>query len=295
MADFVSRRGCLLSAIALAATPLLPAAESNEPHSNPWHSDYFAAREVAETERKSLLIHFSSDSPGKNELALGELLASESFIQSLGQYVCLRLPLAAEIEKEGKQQRLLKHSAFAEMQNSPGLAILDFSNRESASFATLVTAYPLRAERKLDEAGLRVLLDLPPGSLTQRTMVFAVRTHCDSPRSTSGQWSNTLANFATSHSAHQARIRLQGHHNWSTRFYQINAKLLGGLLAQEVCAESWPGQSLVDAAIECVHSWRQSPGHWSAVSKSQPLYAYDMKRGSNGVWYATGIFGNRGS
>ena len=59
----------------------------------------------------------------------------------------------------------------------------------------------------------------------------------------------------------------------------------------EVVAESWPGQDLVDAAEEAVHSWRQSPGHWSAVRSRQPVFGYDIKRGLNGIWYATGIFG----
>jgi hypothetical protein len=47
---------------------------------------------------------------------------------------------------------------------------------------------------------------------------------------------------------------------------------------------------LVAAAIDCVHSWRQSSGHWSAVRSRHRFYGYDMKRGSNGIWYATGIF-----
>jgi hypothetical protein len=58
-----------------------------------------------------------------------------------------------------------------------------------------------------------------------------------------------------------------------------------------VCAESWPGENLVEAAIECVRCWRLSSGHWEAVRTQHTVYGYDMKRGSNDVWYATGIFG----
>ena len=58
---------------------------------------------------------------------------------------------------------------------------------------------------------------------------------------------------------------------------------------KEVCAESWPGQSLLEAAEECVASWQQSLGRWKAVSFRQAAYAYDMKQGSIGVWCATGI------
>ena len=65
------------------------------------------------------------------------------------------------------------------------------------------------------------------------------------------------------------------------------------MLSREVCAESWPGQRLVEAAEECVHSWRQSSGHWEAVSGQHVCFGYDMKLGASGVWYATGIFGDR--
>ncbi len=100
----------------------------------------------------------------------------------------------------------------------------------------------------------------------------------------------TLVKEAESHSQHQARIRLQGHHQWNTRFHRINAKLPAGLTASEVCAESWAGENLVEAAVECVRCWRLSSGHWSAVRGRHRYYGYDMKRGENGVWYATGIF-----
>lgn len=38
------------------------------------------------------------------------------------------------------------------------------------------------------------------------------------------------------------------------------------MLSREVCAENWMGQLLVEAAGECVHSWRQVSGHWEAVT-----------------------------
>jgi hypothetical protein len=145
----------------------------------------------------------------------------------------------------------------------------------------------------LQRKELLVLLDLPAGSLTQRTLIFAVRTHPELPASTQGELISVLASESESHSQHQANINLQGHHQWESRFHRINARLPAGMLAQEVCAESWPGQGLFEAAIECVHSWRQSPGHWSAVRTQQSYFGYDMKRGRNGVWYATGIFARR--
>jgi hypothetical protein len=96
--------------------------------------------------------------------------------------------------------------------------------------------------------------------------------------------SDPCGSEAASHSAHQARIRRQGHHGWDVR-----SQRLGGAAA-EVCAESWENQDLMDSCVDCVASWRQSSGHWSAVRSPQSSYGYDIRRGPNGIWYATGIF-----
>jgi hypothetical protein len=72
------------------------------------------------------------------------------------------------------------------------------------------------------------------------------------------------------------------------RFQRIVGRLRGGA-PREICAESWPGQNLIEAALECVHSWRTSSGHWSALRYRNRSFGFDMKRGNNGVWYATGI------
>jgi hypothetical protein len=138
-----------------------------------------------------------------------------------------------------------------------------------------------------------VILELPPGTLTQRTLIYAVRTHPEKPASAKGEFHPVLTQAARQHAKYQARTETQGHQNWEQRVNQINAKLPGALSAQEVCAESWPNEELVEAAVECVNSWRKSPGHWGAVRARHRLFGYDMKRGKNGVWYGTGIFASR--
>ena len=205
------------------------------------------------------------------------------------RYVALKLPLDAKAAGEDNEVVLLKHPAFAEMLGLPGLAILDMTDRESSHFRRVISVYPFRGHYIIRDR-LDALLDLPLGSLTQRTMILAVRTHPEHPASAKSHLSPLLARETESHSCHQASIALQGHHNWESRFQSIAGRLPPGLLPQEVCAESWPGQSLVEAADECVSSWRFSPGHWEAVRSRHALFGYDMKRGANGVWYATGIF-----
>ena len=116
-----------------------------------------------------------------------------------------------------------------------------------AAVAIAATAYAVMYPY-ISADRMAALLDLPLGTLTQRTLTFAVRTHPEQPASAASHLSPLLARETESHSLHQASIALQGHHHWEGRFHAINARLPAGLLAREVCAESWPGQSLVEAA-----------------------------------------------
>lgn len=288
---------CLASVIAYADSarsvhraeriPRLP------PHPVAWCEDYYDGLDSAQNAGKLALIWFyNPQSDASNEDFEQEVLSRPRVVDLIYQHcVPIRLPTDLSVASGSQEVVLLDHASFAEMKHSPGLAILDM-DVTSPHYREVVSVYPFTRE-PISVDKLAVLLDLPRGSLTQRTLIFAVRTHPEQPASTAGHFSQILAQRTESHAWHQASITLQGHHNWDSRFHAINAELPGGLLAREVCAESWPGQNLLEAAEECVHSWRQSSGHWEAVRSRHVLFAYDMKRGRNGVWYATGIFAGR--
>ena len=186
---------------------------------------------------------------------------------------------------------LIEHPAFYEMLNTPGIAIIDFKNTDAKYYGDVVSVFPFLHKKPYTIKQTKAMLTLPPGTVTQRSVIFAVRIHPDNPKSTEGELNVRLVEEARSHSQYQADIRKQGHHNWSSRFQKINIELPTELWASEVCAESWPGQHLLESAIECVACWRYSEGHWSAVVAEHPYYGYDMKLGTNGIWYGTGVFG----
>jgi len=156
-----------------------------------------------------------------------------------------------------------------------------------------VTALPFASGKyyRWRNSHLNAALELPSGSLSQRTMIWAVRVHEESPASTTGSLHPALAQAAADQSVHQAAIGVQGHHRWETRFHKIRLAAHANA-ASEVVAESWPNENLIDACIDCVTSWRHSPGHWQAVRTRHRLFGYDIRRGRNGIWYGTGIFAN---
>jgi hypothetical protein len=258
-----------------------------------WHGDYGTAMQSAKQAGKMMFIYFHDNRAAEDDNFAKTVLADADVGKSLNRYVCVKLPVTTAVTIDQKQTKLLDHAAFAELQHKAGVAIIDLLDPTSQHFGHVVSVFPFTDGLHLNRSRLVELLNLPPGSLTQRTLIFAVRTHPENPQSADGALYPVLATAAEDHSEHQAGIMLQGHHNWDSRFHRINSQLPGAMMAQEVCAESWRGQGLVSAAIECVHSWRQSPGHWSAVRGRHALFGYDMQRGRNGVWYATGIFARR--
>jgi hypothetical protein len=261
-----------------------------------WSGDYGDAMQRAELGHKMLLVYFYNPDGSANQNRFErESLADAEAVKTLKtDYIAVRVPLDYTVSIGGEQTVLLSHSSFKELHNRAGLAIIDFLHDTEDLNGNVVSVLPLDNGKyyRFDPQHLATLLQLPAGTLTQRTMIFAVRVHPENPKSTTGAPDNTLFDEAREHSHHQARIRNQGHHNWGQRFARIIGRLPGGLLAKEVVAESWPNEGLVDACVDCVDSWRQSSGHWGAVRNTQQRYGYDIKKGSNGIWYATGIFGD---
>lgn len=258
-----------------------------------WHSDYGDAWQQAEQTGKMLLIWFQGETPSSEREDVQHAFASDALVrEKLPEYVLLKLPADAHVVSGGETIRLLDHAAFTEMHNHEGLAIVDLSDPTADTFEHVVSAFPFMRGKyyRFQSRDLPVILDLPHGFITERTMIWAVRVHPENPASTRGQRNSVLAAQAKSHSRYQASILLQGHHRWENRFHHIRQLLGDQYTPIEVVAESWPEQNMIDSCIDCVASWRQSSGHWSAVKAQHALYGYDIRRGENGIWYGTGIF-----
>jgi len=287
--------GCLVSCVAVGTVASLHAGEPQQ-HVVTWLHDYGEATAQAKEQQKYLLVYFHGSNADDQSARFEQTtLCDEAVAEKLAEYVCLKLPLDAKVRTADSEEPivLLHHQAFRHMEGLPGLAMIDYAHPDAEYYGHVVSCFPFLDGRAYGVREVQTMLGLPPGTITQRTLIYAVRIHPDKPASTDGQLDPYLTKEATMHAEYQARIGVQGHHNWETRFHRINARLPNGLLACEVCAESWPGEGLLEAAIECVRCWRLSSGHWEAVRLRHPLYGYDMKRGSNGVWYATGIFARR--
>lgn len=282
----------LAAAVSHAANVDTPVARTTEssPASVTWHDDYYAAYRTAEKQQQMLLVLLEPTGSTIGQ-SLDRTIASRPALQAkLSQFVLCRLPLDAQIEVEGQSRRLASFAAFRELHGSGGVVLIDLAHRNAPYFGRTVTALPLASGKyyRWSIDGLATALDLPAGTLTQRSMIWAVRMHPERPQSTGGAFNPSLAAGAAQQASYQAQVQQQGHQNFERRFHQLSGAVGSGVT--EVCAESWPHQTMIDSCVDCVASWRHSSGHWQGVSRPHRAYAYDIRQGRNGIWYGTGLF-----
>jgi hypothetical protein len=292
------------SSVTQAPTSETTPSDSSAPPELKWVEDYNQAMKQAVDEKRLMLVHFYRPSDqrrteaadaGDSVVNIESALNQRGLCEKLAGYVLTKLPLDAQANSKGEKVRLLDHGAFSELHKGPGLAVIDLAHEGTEYYGYVVSILRFTPGKyyRFNPKQLETLVNLPAGTLTQRSMVFAVRIHPEHPASTEGQENPVLLSEATDHSDYQARIHVQGHQDWESRFHRILGKLLGRGergMPVEVVAESWPDQDLMDSCVDCVASWRQSEGHWNAVKAQQASYGYDIREGSNGIWYATGIF-----
>jgi hypothetical protein len=260
-----------------AATPALAPAP---PAAVQRIDEYAAATEAARQAGAMLLVSIEPQAAAADDAAGRHLErpdVQERFARSGLPWVFCRLPVT-----DGAAA-LLADPGLVEMRRGPGLFVVDHAHPQYAGRIVSILPRTPGKYYRFQPAHVDELAALPAGSLTQRSLILAVRIHAEGPRSTEGACDPVLGDEATAHAAHQARIRRQGHHGWETRSRRMSGGMAAGSLA-EVCAESWPDQDLLDSCVDCVASWRQSPGHWNAVRSPQAAYGYDIRRGANGIW-----------
>jgi hypothetical protein len=285
-----------------AATPATDSTPA--PQSLVWMDNYSQAMKQAKDEKKLMLIHFyrqsdqqraEASTAGDSVVNIEQAMNQPAVREKLDGFVLTKLPIDSQISVKGQTIRLLDHAAFSELHRGPGFAVIDLAHDNTDYFGYVVSVLPFTPGKyyRFNPKQIETLVNLPEGTLTQRSMILAVRIHPEHPASTVGQANPVLLSEATAHSDYQAQIHVQGHQDWESRFHRILSKLLGRGepgMPVEVVAESWPDQDLMDSCVDCVASWRQSPGHWDAVKARQASYGYDIREGTNGIWYATGIF-----
>lgn len=269
-----------------------------------WETDYKYAVREAEDLARYLLIYLYADS----DLDIPETLADLSVIPActefetlvlnddsvrsgLKKYVLLKLPMDAKVATiNGETQPIYSLPGFEHMLELPGLVVIDFSNRNMPFFGEVVGILPFMQGECPTAQQTEVFLNLPPGTLTQRTLTYAVRIHPDKPLSSDGEPLPIVVWETTAHALYQAERGIISHINFGTRSAKIKEMIGGEGKPAEICAMSQSCTSLFEGALSCMRLWRYSSRHWAIAKKEHTYYGYDMALGKSGAWHGVGYF-----
>jgi len=288
-----------------------PVADDLEENTSPavpidWETDYESAMESAKSSSRNLLIYLCADKNTEipDELAalplvsvckkFDSVVSDDSFARSeFCPYILLKLPMDAKItDEDGTKTTLYAMPGFEHMVGHPGLVVIDFESRDKSYYGEVVGILPFLQGVSPTAHQAETFLTLPPGTLTQRTLTYAVRIHPDRPLSTDGEPAPIMMQMAAEHALYQAERGYLTHQNFGTRTSQAKEVLGDGGMPAEICAQSQIGAGLFEGAIGCMRAWRYSSAHWSIARRSHTHYGYDMARGKNGAWFAVGFFIN---
>jgi len=270
-----------------------------------WETDYEYAVKRAQLSSQCLLIYLCADENTEIHADVAALpivsgcrkfntvVLDDSCVRAgLCRYVLLKLPMDTKIIGEnGTATTIYALPGFEHMVGHPGLIVLEFDCRDESYYGEVVGILPFLRGESPTAGQTETFLELPPGTLTQRTLTYAVRIHPDRPLSADGEPASIVMQMASEHALYQAERGVINHQNFGVRSSRCQAVLGSGTPA-EICAQSQPGLGLFEGAIACMRAWRNSPGHWSIAKRNQRYYGYDMARGKNGAWYAVGFFIN---
>ena len=136
-----------------------------------WSDNYKEAMQQAKQQHRMLLIHFMDPAkPGPSQSFLREVEAKSGLRDRLADCVLVRLPMKAEITTDGRKVRLLGHPAFAELEQHQGLVLIDYVREETEQYGRVVSTLPFANGKyyQYSPKHVAVMLDLPPGTPTQR-------------------------------------------------------------------------------------------------------------------------------
>lgn len=259
-----------------------------------WHTDYTTAYRAALAGKRSLFLVFH-DTGATSDRFEREVLSRPELEPALAKVERALIPttatvVTAQTAPDAKPSVLLRTSSFAYLYGGPGIAVLDLASNKSPTFGRVISAHSFSGRQAYGTHAVDTILSLPPGTVTQRALVYALRMHPERPQSVWGAAHPVLMQQALVSSQLMVQYGSVGHHDWGNRLAQIGSQ--AGLSPFEVAASSYGASPLIDAAFELVQNWRGSPAHWGGMASPQRHFGYDMVQSPSGVWYGTGLFAN---
>lgn len=255
-----------------------------------WTTDYVDAYQRAIAGRRLLIMLFRPPSDTGTTGGNSDNLPGPADLPVLSETVCVLVPTDMRIPGQPPEStaRLLDHRSFRHLQGEPGIAVVDLTSTDSPHFGRVVSAFPGATDRRSILAALQPALTLPPGTISQRSLLMAIRAaEPESPLARQGslEFLNGLANRNCRYMAHLEQSGLFEAEQRREAVYQQFGD--DAVLLEHVFATDSP-TTLQSAAAAAAAFWK-ADGKLTLAEGRQVLgYGLDLFESTgSGRWYAT--------
>lgn len=258
-----------------------------------WHQDYLAAYQQAIQDKRMLVMLFRDGSNPDSSESRTSGFGAEELQPLLDNYVRVSLPISA-IAPGGSatapSTRLIEHRSFRHLRGQAGIAIVDLTDAQGPNYGRVVSALPLPADGRYSPEVLSNLLQLPTGSVGQRSVVLAVRTGVSGENFTSGEPNSQLAQLANRNARLMAQADQAGSYEQAERVTAIRESFGDGINIGELLFATEGTASVQEAAIQAVTKWMQSPEDRRVLTQPSFAYGIELFQSPNSQrWFATCI------
>lgn len=285
------------ASIALTEPIEKPAAD-DPAESLTWHSDYLAAYVEASQEKRYLLMLFRENVVGGAPLASADEIFAPSMRAMLEQFSRVELPLNAAMPNlsgndNNSQQNdlpnlLMKHRSFRHLGMQPGIAVVDLTAPASPNHARVVSVLPLPESGQFNGDVLMLALNLPKGAISQRTLLFAIRSTVPDSSLSMRQFSPALIELAHRNSRYMANAGQTGSFDQETRKQKIEEEFGPQADLKELVFATESEATIHDAALQAVTSWISNSESFEILDAPATAMGMDMFQDSeSGRWFVT--------
>ena len=277
-------------------------ADDPEPDTSPealnWHNDYLAAYVEASQQKRYLLMLFRDAVIGGEPLAATDSVFAPSLRPMLEQFSRVELPLNAampilsddtnDVKNDGLPNLLLKHRSFRHLGMQSGIAVVDLTDSNSPNHARVVTVLPLPESGQFQDDSLMLALNLPKGAISQRTLLFAIRSTVPDSSLSMREFSPTLVELAHRNSRYMANAGQAGSFDQKTRQQRIEQEFGTNVDLKELVFTTESETTIHDAALQAVTSWIETSESFDVLDGPATAMGMDMfQNAESGRWFVT--------
>ncbi|MBI1311588.1 hypothetical protein GC176_09800 [bacterium] len=256
-----------------------------------WSTDYVAAYQQAIAERRFLIMLFRNPAgtPGDG-VSLADLPTTAD-LGRLSETVRVVVPTTMPVPglSSGTASRLLDHRSFRHLQGEAGVAIVDLTRTDSPNFGRVVSAFPGATDRTSIVAALKPAQSLPAGTISQRSLLLALRTSSENSAFADQTFDPQLNDLANRNSRYMAHLDQTGLFEADERRAAVRERFGENARLRELVFATDAATTIQSAASQAVEHWRSS-GELSDNLRETDITAFGLElfqSPTTNHWFAT--------